>query len=724
MRAACLRLLALVLVVAQAGTAVPSWAASDRRVAVVIENSEYRHAGSLPVARESARTVADALRRAGFEVVFERNLDQPRMQSFLDSMQNPLSRSNFALVYYAGLTLSINEQSFLLPVDARLDSEMAAVWDSVGLNEFLEKISGPTYMSVVAIDPVVPNPLARTLAAAMGPKGEAVRPVPARPKSMPGMIFALSVQPRADSTPTAGRVSPFALSLVDELLRPGAEAGDAMAAVGQGLRAGSKARPFIQGGLPEKVVLTPAPPIEPPRAPPPAASPQGASPPVALPLAASPPVAAAEPVDPVDILFVTTKDINLRQAPGGAVIALVPKGSSLKATGRSRSTPSWLRVDHDGKPGFVHASNLADPTAVPASDVGESRAKGEGSAASFSQQPGVEPGDYTASSHLTIFDRPALGAPANRELDPGAPVTVLGLTPDGAWVRIRDVFTKEGYLTRRSALSGLVNVPANQPVFAATSPVPGRNDKAQNVPPAATDEAPAEEVLFTLEPGLSLRLTDEVRQSAEAALASVSKIRAPGGAVAEAESASRTAREAQEAARRSAASSQSRRGDGLAAVTLADGATYEGQLVNGGKQGSGRLRHANGEVYEGSWQNDLMQGYGVYQYVDGNRYEGQMKNNQASGFGTLYFANGDVYQGRVSNTQFTDQGSLVFKQGQRYQGQFSAGTITGHGIMTFPDGSRFVGRFANGKQSGPGVFIFSDGSYRQGVWDGTQIAGR
>jgi hypothetical protein len=730
MTVARLRLIALVFVVALVFAATSLMAASDRRIAIVIENSEYKNAGTLDVVRNSARDVADALRLAGFEVIFERNLDRSGMQRFMESFQNPLGRSNFAIVYYSGLTLSIKDKSFLLPVDASLGSEFEATMDSIGLDEFLEKINNPTYMSLVAIDPVAQNPLARSLARAMGSLGDTVRPVPGKPKAWPNMIFAVAMQPGAGSAPTTGGVTPFSAAMIEELLRPGVEVGNAMAAVERSARARAGGQPFIQGRLQEKVVLIPEPRAERPTV---ATTPIAPTPPpVTLPPPAPASPVAAEPVDPINTPYLTTKDVNLRQAPGGAVIGSIPRGTSLTATGRARSSPMWVQVEHGGKLGFVHVGNLADPATVAASTLGNGGPGSGGvkageTSASPSRETGIEPGEYVVSNHLTIFEKPALGARSNRELDAGAPVTILGSTPDGAWVQIRDAFSREGYLPRRSALGDLEVAKADQSANVPKAPAPAPADKGKVSPPPSASPAVAAETdaLFALRPDLKVPLTAEVRQSAQLAVDAAAKVSVAGGILSEAEAASRKAREARESALQAAQSAKSRSVDGFMAVALADGGSYEGQWKSGAKHGAGRYRYPNGDIYEGAWQNDLMHGHGVYQYANGDRYEGQMTTNQATGYGIIYFSNGDVYKGRVNNALFNDYGTIAFKRGDVYEGQFSTGGVTGHGIMTFPDGSRFIGRFEKGKQKGPGVFVFGDGEdYRQGLWDGNQSASR
>ena len=53
----------------------------------------------------------------------------------------------------------------------------------------------------------------------------------------------------------------------------------------------------------------------------------------------------------------------------------------------------------------------------------------------------------------------------------------------------------------------------------------------------------------------------------------------------------------------------------------------------------------DGSVYEGEWVNGKRDGQGVLIQIDGTRYEGMFENNQFHGVGCQTFANGDRYTG-------------------------------------------------------------------------------
>jgi hypothetical protein len=52
------------------------------------------------------------------------------------------------------------------------------------------------------------------------------------------------------------------------------------------------------------------------------------------------------------------------------------------------------------------------------------------------------------------------------------------------------------------------------------------------------------------------------------------------------------------------------------------GQVYEGQWVNGKKQGVGKYTFSNGELYDGDYFNNRKHGYGKYTFKNGSSYEG------------------------------------------------------------------------------------------------------
>jgi uncharacterized caspase-like protein len=115
----CLTLFALV------GIATEARAAGDnKRVALVIGNSAYRNVASLTNPVNDATDMAKKLKSLGFDVMLATDADLVKMTDLLDQFGSRLTREHVGLVFYAGHGITINNQSFLVPVDAPAEIEV------------------------------------------------------------------------------------------------------------------------------------------------------------------------------------------------------------------------------------------------------------------------------------------------------------------------------------------------------------------------------------------------------------------------------------------------------------------------------------------------------------------------------------------------------------------------------------------------------------------------
>src|SRR5262249_13253981 len=121
----------------------PVSAAPDRRVALVIGNSQYRVAPSLPNPRRDASAIADALRQVGFETVeFATDLDHDGMVNALRSFRDKADNADWALIYYAGHGIEIDRINYFIPTDARLRDDRDLKAETVSYDDLLNTVSG------------------------------------------------------------------------------------------------------------------------------------------------------------------------------------------------------------------------------------------------------------------------------------------------------------------------------------------------------------------------------------------------------------------------------------------------------------------------------------------------------------------------------------------------------------------------------------------------------
>ena len=114
-----------VLVLLTLVLAVPAFAQS--RIATVIGNSDYEQTGwRLENAANDARLMAQTLENIGFEVTLATNLDEEQMEDmFADHGQRLAAAGPDAvgLLYFAGHGVQSQGNNYLIPVDARPQTE-------------------------------------------------------------------------------------------------------------------------------------------------------------------------------------------------------------------------------------------------------------------------------------------------------------------------------------------------------------------------------------------------------------------------------------------------------------------------------------------------------------------------------------------------------------------------------------------------------------------------
>ena len=86
------------------------------RVALVIGNSSYAHVPQLPNPTNDAADIAGSLRRIGFDVVEEHDLDYRHMRLAVRDFAKRAETADVALVYYAGHGIEIENTNYLIPV--------------------------------------------------------------------------------------------------------------------------------------------------------------------------------------------------------------------------------------------------------------------------------------------------------------------------------------------------------------------------------------------------------------------------------------------------------------------------------------------------------------------------------------------------------------------------------------------------------------------------------
>jgi uncharacterized protein len=193
---------------------LPGIAHAEKRVALVIGNSKYKHAGELTNPKNDAAGMTAALKKVGFQVLGGVDLDKAAFDKAIKEFAEALSGADVGLFFYAGHGLQVAGQNYLVPVDAELTSATALEFEMVRLDVVHRVMERSAATNVLFLDACRNNPLARNLARALGTRSAEVGRGLAPVESGSGTLISFSTQPGNVALDGEGRNSPFASALL------------------------------------------------------------------------------------------------------------------------------------------------------------------------------------------------------------------------------------------------------------------------------------------------------------------------------------------------------------------------------------------------------------------------------------------------------------------------------------------------------------------------------
>ena len=233
-----------------AGGSMPARDRAGGRVALVIGNSRYKTVDRLANAGRDAKLVADALGRSGFQTV-RMLADGTRdgIEAELKAFAADAANADWAVVYYAGHGIEFDGSNFLVPVDAKYESDPDIPKESVALDEVLNAVGAAGKLRMVILDACRENPFAADTRG--GGEARATGRGLARIEPESGTLVAFATKHGHVASDGSGENSPFATALVRRLSTPGLEINQIFRLVHDDVYAATekKQEPFTYGQL-------------------------------------------------------------------------------------------------------------------------------------------------------------------------------------------------------------------------------------------------------------------------------------------------------------------------------------------------------------------------------------------------------------------------------------------------------------------------------------------
>ena len=210
---------------------ISSVAHAEKRVALVIGNSAYKHAGELANPKNDAIDTAGALKTLRFQVIEGYDLDKASLDRKIRDFAGALQGADVGLFFYAGHGLQVAGQNYIVPVDAELATTASLDFEMVRLDLVHRTMEREAATNIIFLDACRNNPLARNLARALGTRSTDVGRGLAAVESGSGTLISFSTQPGNVASDGSGRNSPFTGPLVKHITSSSDDLGAVLIAV-------------------------------------------------------------------------------------------------------------------------------------------------------------------------------------------------------------------------------------------------------------------------------------------------------------------------------------------------------------------------------------------------------------------------------------------------------------------------------------------------------------
>jgi hypothetical protein len=111
----------------------------EKRIALVIGNSDYTGGAVLKNPVNDANLMATTLQELNFTVIKCTNASRAQMTQAIAEFWSKLGQYNVALFYFAGHGLQVNGVNYLIPVDAKIENKDMVAFEAISVNDIASK---------------------------------------------------------------------------------------------------------------------------------------------------------------------------------------------------------------------------------------------------------------------------------------------------------------------------------------------------------------------------------------------------------------------------------------------------------------------------------------------------------------------------------------------------------------------------------------------------------
>jgi WD40 repeat protein len=210
-------------------------ATDKKRLALVIGNSNYDGEAFLTNPVNDAEDLAKVLRKLGFEVVHQQNLNLEQMEKTIQQFGRQLrSRQGVGLFYFSGHGVQHNGENYLIPIGAKdsLNTAGQLRYQAVATGYVLETMKGAgNQTNLMILDACRNSPFKKSWY-----KGEMIAPGLTSMQTAPGALIAYAASPGGVALNGKGRNSPYVKHLIQWIQQPKLSINQVLRQVRQAVR--------------------------------------------------------------------------------------------------------------------------------------------------------------------------------------------------------------------------------------------------------------------------------------------------------------------------------------------------------------------------------------------------------------------------------------------------------------------------------------------------------
>lgn len=206
---------------------------AERRVALVIGNSEYEHANALKNPRNDTEAVSKMFTLLGYDVHLKLDVDRQEMTSAISQFSQISQGADVAIFYYAGHGISVDGRNYLVPIDGDIrNAAEVKLGAAVDAELAIDQALSDANVKLVFLDACRDNPFVDQIKRSLkATRSNSITSGLSEMKSGSGTLIAFSTAPGQVALDGEGERSPFAEALLTHLSEPGLEVRLAMTKV-------------------------------------------------------------------------------------------------------------------------------------------------------------------------------------------------------------------------------------------------------------------------------------------------------------------------------------------------------------------------------------------------------------------------------------------------------------------------------------------------------------